>query len=982
MTTKSFYVSIIRPKDLLVLTLDFRSVDFTAPVGAQPGIIQGQSGAILIVHFQPQNIAEQAFFQVSDNPADPGNEPPQPPSYVQSLLSGPSRLVFDVPSGETIPLTDKGLLDALTRLPLRVTPVASYQPPTGCTPTAIIQRLTNNPPAPKVTLPAAHHTAIEAPYRLYLSPDQMGTWTHALEPIEHNQWTELWHTRLGSSRQDGDPRVRAVWSPDFIPNTVQPHSDVPFRMSLDGRDRNEIVHLTSNYYLPSFTPTPVDTERIMLSTLGAWLKLQGDWEPPSFGSGQGSLTVMQWRHVTTMARDHYVRVLYAGYLFPFGHRAVLVKVTERKFRYREDAETPGHIAYLLQRRFIMVRQPTRSYSHRESPFRTVTLKTRITPNLQDPTDPESKIMSPDEEFFWPRVLSSGGFIDFPFHLEATDWEGRTVEFTAPLPFISKNVDELPLVTNAVSYYQTISVTNPRRQRDFDGQSVAFAPPDKTDDTTLETSAISFGVIHKPNETPHFWPSMAQAQVDIPAVKQLVGKPAPSTIEWETSYTAGSGNSIGNAGQVFAKIVGNSPLNFGSTEKSGGLVAPNLDISGLSRSLGPIGGPINQMVGGDFKPQDIFDTSVKLLGGIELWQIIKDMIFYNASNTAQKVPQFITVRDGDIIRTTYTWELSKNELVNTGLFVPENGATFILKAVLEKKLDASPPTYRIEGKLTNFTVVLLPPPNELISIGFDSASFLAEQDKKVDVSVQLNDFQFLGILEFVNELRNYLPLDGFSDPPILDIVTAPNPGLNLGYTLGIPTIGVGIMTIQNITLSAGFFLPFGDAPMNFHFAFCERQQPFTLTVSLFGGGGFFSMDVGIEKVVMIEAALEFGAAAAINLGVASGKASMMAGFYFQKAGADFALTGYFRANGSLSVLGIITVSLEFYLGLAYASKGISPHGGTLWGQASLTVKIEILFFSTSVSVSMEREFAGSDPTFRELVAPNVWADYCDAFAPYP
>jgi hypothetical protein len=32
--------------------------------------------------------------------------------------------------------------------------------------------------------------------------------------------------------------------------------------------------------------------------------------------------------------------------------------------------------------------------------------------------------------------------------------------------------------------------------------------------------------------------------------------------------------------------------------------------------------------------------------------------------------------------------------------------------------------------------------------------------------------------------------------------------------------------------------------------------------------------------------------------------------------------------------------------------------------------------------MEREFAGSDPTFRELVSPSVWADYCDAFADYP
>jgi hypothetical protein len=60
----------------------------------------------------------------------------------------------------------------------------------------------------------------------------------------------------------------------------------------------------------------------------------------------------------------------------------------------------------------------------------------------------------------------------------------------------------------------------------------------------------------------------------------------------------------------------------------------------------------------------------------------------------------------------------------------------------------------------------------------------------------------------------------------------------------------------------------------------------------------------------------------------------------------------------------------------------PHGGHLWGQASLTVKIEILFFSVSVTISVEREFAGSDPTFRQLVAPDAWAQYVDAFAAYP
>ena len=89
----------------------------------------------------------------------------------------------------------------------------------------------------------------------------------------------------------------------------------------------------------------------------------------------------------------------------------------------------------------------------------------------------------------------------------------------------------------------------------------------------------------------------------------------------------------------------------------------------------------------------------------------------------------------------------------------------------------------------------------------------------------------------------------------------------------------------------------------------------------------------------------------------------------------------KRGGSLSVIGIITVSLVFYLGLTYESKGPQPHAGTLWGQASLTVKVEIAFFSTSVSVSMEREFAGSDPYFHQLIAPTAWSEYCEAFASY-
>ena len=80
-----------------------------------------------------------------------------------------------------------------------------------------------------------------------------------------------------------------------------------------------------------------------------------------------------------------------------------------------------------------------------------------------------------------------------------------------------------------------------------------------------------------------------------------------------------------------------------------------------------------------------------------------------------------------------------------------------------------------------------------------------------------------------------------------------------------------------------------------------------------------------------------------------------------------------------MLGLITVSVELYVGLGFESDKAKPHGGHLYGTASLKVKIKIAFFSTSVSVSIEREFAGSDPTFIETVSPGDWAEYCGAFA---
>ena len=110
---------------------------------------------------------------------------------------------------------------------------------------------------------------------------------------------------------------------------------------------------------------------------------------------------------------------------------------------------------------------------------------------------------------------------------------------------------------------------------------------------------------------------------------------------------------------------------------------------------------------------------------------------------------------------------------------------------------------------------------------------------------------------------------------------------------------------------------------------------------------------------------------------------MAGIYFRMEKSEAQLTGYFRAGGSVNVLGIITASIELVLQLSYQFSS-----GKAIGEATLTIEVSLFCFSISVELHAERKFAGSngDPTFVELMGPDPahapaspWNEYCAAFA---
>lgn len=108
-----------------------------------------------------------------------------------------------------------------------------------------------------------------------------------------------------------------------------------------------------------------------------------------------------------------------------------------------------------------------------------------------------------------------------------------------------------------------------------------------------------------------------------------------------------------------------------------------------------------------------------------------------------------------------------------------------------------------------------------------------------------------------------------------------------------------------------------------------------------------------------------------------------GFRLRLEGDEGLFTAYFRIRGEVNVLGLISASITLELSLSYDMSRDKLHG-----RASLVVEVEVLFFSASVEIVVERQAGGGsrgDPTMLDMLPPDAggedyWATYCNAFAP--
>ncbi len=506
----------------------------------------------------------------------------------------------------------------------------------------------------------------------------------------------MWHAALRNVD------LRAVWAADIETasyayrnrtghcagkdgETSQPHpmpEKGDFRLGLNARDRHELVGLTSIFGLPAFpgtpgvlaptdlanpcpkgepgvdcdptstdrpnhghifSPTPVATELLALSSFGGYLRGRGRWEPPTSAGAWQSLSVEDWTVCIPWGREQLQKVVYKGFLFPLGIRASLVKLTERKF-HRDPID--GRVkAVLLQRLFIVLPRKPKQYPAIEEPFggreselSEVRFLVDRTPDLVDPNERPSvggitiyeswlqdDVLGPHgQNIFWPRVNKAERY---RFRYEALDKGGHRTERESALIFVSNTAatdPDLDLVEKLVTYYNEIhgvTASDPRMPILADrsvrvtggrvGYAARAADGQRQADTAFETRSIVLKALtpcdhvylndasspancacagDKPNLTvemnaasqPPFYPAVDYASVVIPAISQLSGASAPdSQIGYFRTYVEYGFDPVKNQAEIFALMRANA--------------GAQLDVSGNGIKAGGVATPNTRLI---------------------------------------------------------------------------------------------------------------------------------------------------------------------------------------------------------------------------------------------------------------------------------------------------------------------------------------------------------------------------------------------------
>jgi hypothetical protein len=742
-------------------------------------------------------------------------------------------------------------------------------------------------------------TAIVIPWALSVSvTPRSGDGTvmsdHPVGPITSPSGVSgLWRARLRASSGSSEEDAGLALIPRLL-------SSKPDATPLSQDERSKIVQHAQPGSLPS-------VRRLELSTLGGSLSVSASWSD------------FEWDHEVVLGRDQKIRTQLTGILYPFGHQVKYERTTERVFSDPPSSSVAG----LVTRSKLFITEPVRgapsdASEAREFPFSRVEILARSFDIESPSTDPwEAAVFVPE--------LPGGTNQPVRFPLRCAGASGD-VCFDTPLVFI------------AAAHNSDLPPRAERLWRDHQRIDLPGVPIDlvrsrfRQDGDVHEVHSLTIvGVPY----ADAFRPKLIEFTAELPVLRALKSdsEPGPYSLRFTQDFLD-HGDQIG----LPLELVDGVQITFTShPDRSGGLIAPRFRANKISRTMGVV-------------PGQALQPSPPLLGiyrhanllGLSLGEVI-------ASDSPQLAPAIVTV-PGNPPGAKMLWE--KLRLKNCGPF--KTTATTNLTLTVENSTKQAVTTCSVENFAFDF-----PADDPLVTLDFGSLVFTQVAGHPPKLQINELNIEFKRELKLIGALAKKLldllpgknpafaPLAGSGKTPTIKVTPE---GLTAGYAVVIDQVPAVAFTMRNIAAHLSVNVPFGTKPVTTSLGFGRRDNPFNLSVLEFGGGGYIDVEISGKEITCLDASMEFGAVAAVNLIVVKAEMHALGGVHFLKQGDRFVLDAFLRFGGCVEIFGVVSISVELKLALAYHSPGPNePHPNSLVGRATLWIEVDVLFISESVKL---------------------------------